>query len=267
MFKIIGELINTTREKVKEATANRDAAFIQDLAQKQIDAGADWIDVNGGARAGQEEQDMTWLLEVVQEVSGEVALSVDSNQPDILAMAYKKVRVKPMINSISLERKRWEGLLPFLKGKDCDILALCMDDTGLPKSLGNLLERADHLVSGLKDIGFAHESIYIDPLIQPISTDITKGKMAMEAVAEIMKRYPGIHTACGASNISFGMPKRRLINRAFITMMIAHGLDTAILDPLDGKTMEAVMTANMLAGRDRYCMSFLNAVREGKIGN
>jgi cobalamin-dependent methionine synthase I len=267
MFKIIGELINTTREKVKEATARRDAAFIQELAKKQIEAGADWIDVNGGARAGHEEQDMTWLLEVVQAVSGDVALSVDSNNPDILAMAYKKVRAKPMINSISLERKRWEGLSPFLKGKDCDILALCMDDTGLPKSLDNLLERADRLVSELKDIGFAHESIYIDPLIQPISTDITKGKMAMEAVAEIMKRYPGIHTVCGASNISFGMPVRRLINRYFITMMIAHGLDTAILDPLDGKTIEAVMTANMLAGGDRFCMSFLKAVREGKIGN
>jgi cobalamin-dependent methionine synthase I len=124
MFKIIGELINTTREKVKEATASRDAAFIQELAKKQIDAGADWIDVNGGARAGHEEQDMTWLLEVVQEVSGDVALSVDSNKPDILAMACKKVRIKPMINSISLERKRWEDLSPFLKGKDCDILAL-----------------------------------------------------------------------------------------------------------------------------------------------
>jgi cobalamin-dependent methionine synthase I len=222
MFKIIGELINTTREKVKEATANRDAAFIQDLATKQIDAGADWVDVNGGARAGHEEEDMTWLLEVVQEVSGEVALSVDSNEPDILAMAYEKVRVKPMINSISLESKRWEGLAPFLKGKDCDILALCMDDTGLPKSLDNLLERADRLVS--------------------------------------------IHTACGASNISFGLPKRWLVNRCFIIMMIAHGLDTAILDPLDGKTMEAVLTANMLAGRDRFCMGFLNAVRAGKIG-
>ena len=267
MFKIIGELINTTRKSVMEATAGRNAAFIQELAKKQIDAGADWIDVNGGARVGHEEQDMTWLLEVVQEVSGDVALSVDSNNPDILAMAYKKARIKPMINSISLERKRWEGLSPFLKGKDCDILALCMDDKGLPKSLNNLLERADRLVSGLKEIGFAHESIYIDPLIQPISTDITKGKMAMEAVAEIMKRYPGIHTVCGASNISFGMPLRRRINRYFITMMIANGLDTAILDPLDGKTMEAVMTANMLAGGDRFCMSFLNAVRAGKIGN
>ena len=267
MFKIIGELINTTRKKVMEATVNRDAAFIQELAKKQIAAGADWIDVNGGARAGHEAEDMTWLLEVVQEVSGDVALSLDSNDPSVLSMAFEKVRVKPMINSISLERKRWEGLSPFLKGKDCDILALCMDDAGLPKSLGNLLERADHLVAGLKAIGFAHESIYIDPLIQPISTDTTKGKMAMQAVAEIMRRYPGIHTACGASNISFGMPERRLINRAFITMMIAHGLDTAILDPLDGKTMEAVMTANMLAGRDRFCMGFLNAVRAGKIGN
>ena len=87
----------------------------------------------------------------------------------------------------------------------------------------------------------------------------------MDAVAGIMDRYPGIHTTCGASNISYGMPQRRLINRRFIAMMIAHGLDSAIIDPLDKKTIETIMTADMLVGRDRFCRNFLNAVRSGKI--
>ena len=266
MFKIIGELINNTRKKVNEAVADKDASFIQDLAKQQIEAGADWIDVNGGARSGLEEEDMNWLLDVVQEVSGDTPLCVDSNTPEIHAMAYEKVRVRPLINSISLETDRWDGMAPFLKDKDCDILALCMDDTGLPKSLDDIISRVERLVKGLAELGFENNAIYIDPLIQPIATDITKGKMAMDAVAGIMEGHPGIHTACGASNISFGMPQRRIINRQFIAMMIAHGLDCAIIDPLDGKTIETIMTADMLFGRDRFCQSFLKAARSGKIG-
>ena len=265
MFKIIGELINTTRKKIHEAVAGKDASFIQDLVKRQIEAGAHWIDVNAGARYGKEEEDMNWLLDVVQEISGDTPLSVDSNTPEIHAMAYEKINVRPLINSISLESDRWDGMAPFLKDKDCDILALCMDNTGLPKSLDDILERADRLVKGLSDLGFENNDIYIDPLVQPIATDITKGNMVMDAVAGIMDRYPGIHTTCGASNISYGMPQRRLINRRFIAMMIAHGLDSAIIDPLDGKTIETIMTADMLVGRDRFCRNFLNAVRSGKI--
>jgi len=267
MFKIIGELINNTRKKVNEAVAGKDASFIQDLAKQQIEAGADWVDVNGGARSGQEEEDMNWLLDVIQEVSGDTPLCVDSNTPEIHAMAYEKVQVRPLINSISLETNRWDGMAPFLKDKDCNILALCMDDTGLPKSIDDIMARVDRLVKGLAELGFEHNAIYIDPLIQPIATDVTKGKMAMDAVAGIMGRYPGIHTTCGASNISYGMPQRRLINRRFIAMMIAHGLDSAIINPLDGKTIETIMTADMLVGRDRFCRSFLKAVRSGKIGS
>jgi cobalamin-dependent methionine synthase I len=265
MFKIIGELINTTRKKIYKAVVGKDAPFIQDLVKRQIEAGAHWIDVNAGARHGHEEEDMVWLLDVVQEVSGDTPLCVDSNTPEIHAMAYEKVNFKPLINSISLESDRWDGMAPFLKDKDCDILALCMDNTGLPKSLNDILERADRLVKGLSDLGFENNDIYIDPLVQPIATDITKGKIVMSAVAGIIDRYPGIHTTCGASNISYGMPQRRVINRRFITMMIGHGLDSAILDPLDGKTMETIMTADMLVGRDRFCRNFLNAVRSGKI--
>jgi cobalamin-dependent methionine synthase I len=265
MFKTIGELINTTCKKIYESVVAKDGSFIQDLVEQQIEAGAHWIDVNAGARHGHEEEDMNWLLNVVQEVSGDTPLSVDSNTLDIHEMAYKRVNVRPLINSISLERDRLDGMAPFLNDKDCDILALCMDNTGLPKSLDEILERADRLVNGLSDLGFENSDIYIDPLVQPIATDITKGKMVMDAVAEIMDRYPGIHTTCGASNISYGMPKRRFVNRHFITMMKGHGLDSAIIDPLDGKTIEAIMTTDMLVGRDRFCRNFLNGVRSGKI--
>jgi cobalamin-dependent methionine synthase I len=265
MFKIIGELINTTRKKVKDAAEKKDAAFIADLASRQIEAGAHWVDVNGGARVGKEKEDMNWLLDVVQDVSGDTPLSLDSNDPTTLQMAYEKARVKPLINSISLETGRWNGLAPFLKGKDCDILALCMNDKGLPKTLEETLARADTLVNGLNELGFSNEAIYIDPLIQPISTDVAKGQVAMNAVRQIMERFPGVHTCCGLSNISYGLPQRKVVNRYFVGMMIASGLDSAILDPLDEKMMEAVLTAQMLTGQDRFCRNYLNAARAGKI--
>ena len=264
MFRIIGELINTTRTKIEDAVANHDEDYIKYVTLAQIEAGASWVDVNGGARPGREAEDMNWLLDVVQEVSGDTPLSLDSSSPEILQMAYKKSRVKPMINSISLESARWEGLASYLPGKDCDILALCMDDTGLPKTLDQTLERASRLVAGLQDLGFTNNAIYIDPLIQPISTDISKGKLAMDAVWRIRDGFPGVHTCCGLSNISYGLPKRKTINRYFISMMVAHGLDSAILNPLDQRMMAAVWTSQMLAGKDRFCRTFLSAVRADK---
>ena len=265
MFKIIGELINSTRKNIRTAVENRDADYIRGLAEKQIAAGAYWVDVNGGARSGHEEEDMSWLIDMVQEISGETPLSLDSSDPAVLRMAYDKARVKPLINSISLETKRWDGLASFLEGKDCDVLALCMDDTGLPKTVDEALIRAEKLVTGLDKIGFKTDSIYIDPLIQPISTDVTKGVMAMESVSRIMAAFPGVHTTCGASNISYGMPQRRVINRYFMAMLIANGLDCAITDPLDEKMIEAIVTAEMLVGHDRFCRSYITHARAGKI--
>ena len=156
-------------------------------------------------------------------------------------------------------------MAPFLKDRDCDILALCMDDSGLPKTLEEITARAEKLVTGLNELGFPNNRIYIDPLIQPISTDVSKGVISMNAVSGIMEKFPGVHTCCGLSNISFGLPQRRVVNRYFLALMIAAGLDSAILDPLDGKMIEAALTAEMLVGRDRFCRGYLTAARAGKI--
>ena len=105
----------------------------------------------------------------------------------------------------------------------------------------------------------------VGDLMYAEAADITKGKMALVAVSKIMEKFSGIHTTSGLSNISFGLPKRRIINRFFLSMMVAYGLDSAILNPLDQKMIEAIKTADMLAGNDGYCRNFLNAVRAGQI--
>jgi len=264
MFTVIGERINTTLKKVQAATAERDAEYIKNDVRQQTEAGATYIDVNAGARIGHEEADMRWLLEVVQEAT-DLPLCLDSPDPNILEMAYGLANKKPMINSISLEKDRFEPMINYLKGKECRIIALCMDDSGMPKTADDIFQRAKTLVAELENIGFARDDIFIDPLIQPMSVDIANGRMAMDAVRAISTELAGVHTTGGLSNISYGLPQRRIINRCFLAMMMANGYDSAIMDPLDKDIMALTRTSDMLAGNDRFCMNYLKAVRAGSI--
>ncbi|WP_300673728.1 dihydropteroate synthase [Desulfoluna sp.] len=264
MFTVIGERINTTLKKVKAAVAERDVAYITDDVKKQEAAGATYIDVNAGARIGCEEEDMRWLLSVVQEATT-LPLSLDSPDPAILEMAYGLVTKKPLVNSISLEKDRFDPMMNFLKGKECRILALCMDDSGMPGSVDDIFNRAKLLVEKLEGIGMKRDDIFIDPLIQPLSVATGNGVMAMEAVARIMTELKGVHTTGGLSNVSFGLPQRRLVNRNFLAMMMARGFDSAIMDPLDSELMAVLTTGLALKGEDNFCMNYLKGVRAGRI--
>lgn len=264
MFQVIGERINTSRKKVQAAVAERNADYIRKDVARQITAGADFIDVNAGARIGHEQADMQWLLDVIGPVAT-VPLCLDSPDPAILEMAYAMVDKPPMINSISLEKDRFDAMLPFLKGKECKIIALCMDDAGMPASADDIVSRSENLVSALESINFPQDAIYIDPLVQPISTDITKGNLVLDAVRRIKARFPDVHITGGLSNISYGLPERQIINRTFVALMMSAGMDAAIIDPLDARIMATIRTTDMLLGQDDFCMAYLKAVRAGLI--
>jgi 5-methyltetrahydrofolate--homocysteine methyltransferase len=264
MFTVIGERINTTLKKVQAAVADRDAEYIREDVKKQTEAGTTYIDVNAGARIGYEEADMKWLLEVVQEATN-LPLCLDSPDPNILEMAYGLVRQKPMINSISLEKDRFDPMIKYLRGKECRVIALCMDDSGMPKTVEDIVSRARQLVKELEQIGFKRDDIFIDPLVQPMSVDVGNGNMAMSAVRTIMTELEGVHTTGGLSNISYGLPQRRIVNRCFLAMMVANGFDSAIMDPLDKDLMAMVTTSDMIAGNDAFCMNYLKATRSGAV--
>ncbi len=264
MFEVIGERINTSRKKVQQAVIDKDAQYIIDDVKKQQEQGAAYIDVNAGARIGHEQGDMKWLLDTIQPIAT-VPLTLDSPDPAVLEMAFKMVQKTPMINSISLEKDRFDAMIPFLKGKDCKVIALCMDDSGMPGSSDDIIKRADTLVKELNKIGIDTAAIYIDPLVQPISTDSTKGTMVLDAVMGIKAKYPDVHITGGLSNISYGLPQRKIINRTFVSLMMAAGMDSAIIDPLDEKIMAAIKTSDMLLGNDDFCGIFLKGVRAGTI--
>ncbi|MDR0355597.1 MAG: methyltetrahydrofolate cobalamin methyltransferase [Deltaproteobacteria bacterium] len=261
---IVGELINASRKAVGEAIEKGDAEYIKSVAMDEDKAGANYIDVNAGIFVGKEADYLKWLTTTVQEVS-EKPCALDSPDPLAIEAALAVHKGTPMINSISLEKDRWEKLLPLVAGTDFKVVALCMSDEGMPTTCADRLVIADKLVEGLTAKGVAIENIYVDPLVQPLGTNHTFGLEFINTVAAIKERYPNIHFMCGLSNISYGLPERKFINRIFMAQAIYAGLDGAIMNPLDQPMMGAIAAAEALAGRDRMCVKYLKAFRAGLV--
>jgi len=259
---IIGELINASRKAIQAAIEARDIEAIQKVAKDQAGAGADYIDVNAGIFVGKEPQYLQWLVETVQQVT-DTPCAIDSPDPAAIEAALAVHKGTAMINSISLEKDRWDKLIPIVAGSDMKIIALCMSDAGMPQTVADRVKIADELVNRLLKNNVQLENIFVDPLVQPVSVDNTLGIAFVDAIEKILAAFPGIHTACGLSNISYGLPARKFLNRTFMTMAIAKGLDGAIVNPLDQRMMASIMAAEVLAGRDNFCMNFLKAFRSG----
>jgi 5-methyltetrahydrofolate--homocysteine methyltransferase len=259
---IIGELINASRKAIGAAIESADKDAIQKVAQDQDLAGAHFLDVNAGVFVDKEPEYLTWLVETVQDVS-EKPCSIDSPDPRAIEAALSVHQGTALINSISLERDRFEGLVPIVAGTDLKVIALCMSDEGMPETVEDRLRIADKLVNGLVQHDVKPENIFVDPLVQPLSVNNRFGMEFLEAVERIRGAFEGIHAACGLSNISFGLPARKVLNRIFMAMAIAKGLDGAIVDPLDPDMMACITTAEALAGRDEYCSEFIKSYRQG----
>ncbi len=170
-----------------------------------------------------------------------------------------------MVNSTTAEKARFEKMVPVIQARECDVVALCMDDRGVPKSVDQVLENAERLIKDLEALGVGKERIYLDPLIQAMSTDTGAGVMALKAIDQILREFDGVKTICGLSNISFGLPKRPLINRTFLALAMKAGLSAALVDPLDKKLMTTLKTTTLLLGQDDYCMDYISAFREERL--
>ena len=259
---IIGELINCTRKKVGEAAQNRDAGFFQELARKQAAAGAHMLDVNGGL-PDQEVELLSWLVNLVQGAV-DIPLCLDSADPEALLKALPLCKQRPMVNSISDEPARW-AMLPVLKEHRPKVIALCLSESGLPSGADDRVATASRLIDRLTTEGFALDDIYVDPCVMPVATG-PHGKNLLAAVGQIAARYPGVHISAGVSNVSYGLPVRKLLNETFLMLLMGCGLDAAIIDPCDQQLMMNIMAAEALLGRDGYCKSYVRAYREGKLG-
>jgi cobalamin-dependent methionine synthase I len=258
---IIGELINCTRKKVAEAAHKRDTEFFRNLARQQVSAGAHVLDVNGDLQ-DQEAEVLSWLVTEIQDVV-DIPLCLDSADPKALMKVLPLCKQRPMINSLSDEPAHW-GMLPVLKEHHPRVIALCTSESGTPTGVADRVAIANRLVDGLTAEGFALDDIYVDPCVLPVAAGID-GKHLMEAVSQIAAAYPGVHISAGVSNVSFGLPLRKLLNESLLLLLMARGLDTAIVDPCDQQLIMNVLAAEVLLGRDEHSRRYLRAYREGEM--
>lgn len=261
-MKIIGEKINGTRTQVKQAIAERNTEFIQTLARKQVDAGAHWLDVNAGTAPKSEPDDLVWLINLVQTVV-DVPLCLDSANPDALRAAMKQVKKTPMINSISGETSRLSGILPLVAEFGCDVIALCMDDKGIPATVDGRLDVIRQVFAETRRVGVSDEKVYVDPLAMTIATNTEAGRITFDTMRAVRAEFPQAHISCGLSNVSFGLPVRSLINRTFLVLALNAGMDTAIIDPNDQALQAAIRATDLLLGHDKHCLGYTRAYRAG----
>jgi len=263
---VIGEKINASNKSVGQAIANKDREFLASLARQQDDAGADFIDVNSGSGLGtwdSAESAMSWLIELVQEATDK-PIAIDSDVPDIIEASMRKYNGETlMINSVNADSGKLEKVGRLAAERGALLVALVMGESGIPNTVEERLEAATFIMQNLTRIGVREEQVYFDPLVLPIAVDKSQGLVTLKTIERIKSKYPSAGTVMGLSNISYGLPQRGMINRAFLVMAAAAGLDAAILDPLDSKVMGLVKVADMLSGKDAGCKSYIRAHRKG----
>jgi len=253
--------------------------YLQTLAAKQESAGARFLDVNideFSTDTDEKLRAMKWIVDVVQKGS-KLPLSIDSSNPAILRTglaACDRARGPAMVNSVSLERADSIAVAAEFKAA---VVASAAGEKGLPSSLDERMANLAALFPKLQAAGITPEATYVDPLVFPISTDSTNGKNLLEAVRQIRARHgEGVHITGGFSNVSFGMPARKLINQVFTWLAVEAGADSGIVDPMqiNGKILDSLDTnaetfnlaKALLTGEDDFGVEFISAHREGKLG-
>ena len=261
---IIGETINASIKSVAGAIETRDETFIANLAKQQVDAGANMLDMNAGTGMRDELEDLLWLISAVQKAV-DIPLVLDSSNPEVLVAAYPECKQRPMLSSITLEPHSQEVLLPFIKDHDCSILGMCVGGTGIPMKAEKVFELAKELIDKTGEAGLNPTDLYIDVAVMAIAANIQAGQRVLDSI-RLMKEYqPEVHAVCAVSNIGFGLPRRKLLNRTFVPMLAGAGADAFIFDVRDREMMASIIAADALLGNDEYCMNYVKAYREQKL--
>ena len=263
-MKIIGEKINATLKDVRRIIGDRDDHDLLALARKQAEAGAAYVDVNVGTGEGSRDDEiaaMDWAVKLVSEAV-DAPISVDSADLSVLEAGLKALNgKKALINSVKAEEKTLDAAMGLVKGYDCEVIALAMDEKGIPPTVDERLQACEKIASFCSRNGVELGKVYFDPLVLPISADVTQGMTTLKTLEAIKTAIPEAHTVLGLSNVSYGLPGRKTLNLGFLQMAIYAGLDAAIADPLDAEFMSAVKTAEVLVGRDKRCKRYTRQFR------
>ncbi len=228
---IVGELINSSRKAIHENLEKQNIEYLLDIARKQAEAGADYIDINCSTMMDKESKVMKWLVESIQEVIG-IPLSIDTPDPLTMEAGLSLARKgQPMVNSITGEEKSYRSVLPIIARYKAKVVALCIDEHGMPENAQDRLRAAKKLVKLLTEAGLPPEDIYLDPVIVPVGTRDNSGIEVLHAIQLIKKDCPGVNLICGLSNVSYGLPNRKVLNRVFMVQTLTMGMDGFYPEP------------------------------------
>jgi len=262
---VVAERLNCTRKRIKAAVVDRDADLIQGEARRQVEAGADTIDVNSATGVDTELDDMKWMIEQVRAVTDK-PISVDTTHAEAMRAGLELHGPgQAMLNSVTGERDRLAAMMPLAAEFQTRVVALAMDDSGMPETIDARLKAVETIVAEADRVGVKRENLYIDPLIRPVSTNPTHPSDCLETVRRIKAEFAPLKTIGGLSNVSFGLPKRNLLNRVFVAYMVYAGIDAGIIDPLEPGVMATILAAEALLARDEFCMRYITAERDGRL--
>ena len=254
---MISERINGLFRSVGRAIDKRDADFIKDLARKQVECGSSILDINTGPGRDDPEQVMKWMVESVQDAVN-VQLSIDSPRASVIEAGIKAANKKVLINSTTAEVKKMETLFPLAKEHGSDIICLTLNEQGIPNDAASRCEMAMLLMTKAMEYDIGVERMYLDPLVLPVGAAQDQGPKVLEALSMFKQlSNPPPKTTVGLSNVSNNTTQRPILNRTYLVMLMAHGLDSAIMDPTDAEMMAAVKAAEVLLNKKLYADDFL----------
>ncbi len=260
-FVMIGERINPTgRKLLAEEMARGDYSRVVADALAQVEAGAQMLDVNAGIPLADEPTILAETIRLVQSLT-DLPLSIDSSIVAALEAGLDAYEGKALVNSVTGEEERLEQVLPLVAKHGAAVVAITNDETGISEDPDVRFGIAERIVHRAADHGIAKEDIVVDPLVMPIGAVGSAGRQVFALLRRLHDEL-GVNSTCGASNVSFGLPGRNLLNGAFLSMAISNGLTSAITSPLHDEVREAVRAADVMMGNDRDCNAWIASHRE-----
>ncbi|MFW6137694.1 MAG: dihydropteroate synthase [Spirochaetota bacterium] len=258
---LIGERINGGFKDIKEAIVNKDGNIIKQWARKQADCKASYIDVNLGT-ASNKPEDLSWMIEMIQE-EVDLPISIDNNKPAMVKEAISVCDKPPLINSTTATEDKMNQLFPIAAEHNASIIGVVMDESGSPKDADKRVENAGKIIAKSMEFGLSPEQVFLDPIIMPLKFMQDQAPEILKATAQFqLFSDPPCHIVCGLSNISNGARHKKLINRVFMAMLIANGMDAAILDVTDEPMIDTILTAELVMNKSIYADSYLEAFKK-----
>ena len=260
-FVMIGERINPTGRKILAAEMKAgDYPRVVPDALAQVAAGAKMLDINAGIPLADEPAILAEAIRRVQAVV-DVPISIDSSIIEALASGLEAYQGRALVNSVTGETENLERVLPLVKKYGAAVVAISNDETGISEDPNERFKVAKKIVEHAADYGIKPEDVVVDPLVMPIGAISQAGNQVFELVRKLRSELK-VNTTCGASNVSFGLPQRNGINNAFLPMLIAAGMTSAIVNPLHPELVQAIRAGDVLTGVDDGCGSWIKAYRE-----